>query len=101
MMVRPRMAHILCAHDNVRLWQLDHFMDYRPTERLPPGIPLWSRQPGNVRRRIGLHHQPAVRIVIELMQPRLRTLRKLIQRQMVVQTTSALLRQRVLSMVVG
>ena len=55
----------VCALDDVRLWQLDRLMDQMPTEGLPPGIPLWIRHPGDVRRRIMLQHLPEVRIVIE------------------------------------
>ena len=70
----------VCAIDDVRFWQLERRMDQMPTEGLPsgipPGIPLWINQPGDVRRRIVLQHLPEVRIVIESMQRELQLVRQ-------------------------
>ena len=66
----------MCALDDVRLWQLERFMDQMPTEGLPLGKPLGIRQSGEVRRRIVLQHLPEVRIVIESMQRELQLARQ-------------------------
>jgi hypothetical protein len=64
-MARPRIANIRCALDEVRLWQLDHLMDYWPMLCVcrPPRLFYGSvsyacqRGEGNALRDLVLLHQ--------------------------------------------
>jgi CRP-like cAMP-binding protein len=69
----------LCALDDVRLWQLDRFLDQMPMECLPLGIPLWISRP--VEIGLVLKHLPEVRIIIESMQRELQLARQRLRKR--------------------